>query len=180
MSAEYQTNFASSGALQSSSTMNDKVPNSSAYFQDFTWEWSYTYNTGSPNYYLFDIWYDNGTAGANATIYLPNYNVTPGDRDINVGYTTSSSSSPGPSISGFRVNSGQSLYLMAYYQPGYGMHVQASVSPFTASQMRTASQDGGYITAFATVGTGAVITPSGTSGGTGSAAGNGGHIPSKF
>lgn len=251
-SPEYRGNFSSAGDLQSSKTMIAATPNVTSFFQDFVWEWTYTYDSAN-NQYLFNIWYDNGrtsgvtattsgsftvpaagvtqnltlssvpssvvigsmlsipnganpyvgivtgisgttlsmmtwktgsggagsiiTSGSTATlvtdalIYLPSYISYVGDLDINMGHSTSAS----PSMANFVVPAGDSLYLLAYWNPSSGIHAQAQLYAFSAYQMRIAVQDGGYVAAFATTSTGGVYTPTGTSGGSGSKPGNGGR-----
>jgi hypothetical protein len=156
--------------MRSSKSFNAQIPNTSAFFTDFVIEYTVTGTT--PNMVL-TLWFDNGTAGTDAHVYLPNYSTTPGDRDINVGHTTSTGFSK--QLSGLSTNS--NIYILAYYTPGSGMSFQAQATPFTIAQMRTAIQDGGYVAAYATVGTGATITVTGAGGG--SQSGNGGHLPAK-
>ena len=151
--------YDASGNIKNSTTFIVSVPNAGPFVTDATI--SYSWSSGSAPYTVA-IWFDNGTAGTDATVIFGNGTT------FNLGHTTSAS----PSYSNSSVASGTNFYMVLHYASGTTtMTVQTTI--FTVSQMATYIADGGIVAVTSST-RAPIFTPSGTGGGSGSYSGGGG------
>lgn len=145
-----------------STTFVANTPNTIAYVSDATIEYSWS-GTGP---YSVKIWYDNGTAGTDASVIFPD-----GSPSINLSHTISGS----PSYSATGVSSGTNYYVVLHELNGTTtMTVQTT--PFTTAAFAAYFADGGIVPAAAQAGT-PLFTASGSGGSGGISGGGGGHVP---
>ncbi len=147
--------------MKGSKTFSANIPNVAQYVTDCT---LHLYSASGSS--TVDVYFDNGTAGTAATIFVPW--DTSGASDINLGFTTQSS--PYTTISAV---SGSTVYVALSYSVVNGFQLHSSTQPFSYSALRSdALADGGYFTIFASVETSSGVTVGG--GGTTTYGGNGG------
>lgn len=147
--------------MKSSKTFGANTPNVAQYVTDCT---LHLYSASGSS--TVDVYFDNGTAGTAASIYVPW--DTSGASDINLGYTTQSAP-----LTTITAASGTTVYVALAYSVANGFQLRSSTQPFSYSALRSdALADGGYFVIFASVETSSGVTAGG--GGTTTYGGNGG------